>query len=92
MELEGILSLQVLNICDEEPLNNGRILGHLGGSGGVAQVDIPHRFLDACRAVFDEHLALFPSRTSSAAMEQRFQQGVGSRCEAVADFPRMLSQ
>lgn len=39
-----------------------------------------------------EQPAYFPGSTSSEVMDQRFQQLTGSRCEAKADFPRMLSE
>lgn len=75
-------------------LNNGCILGCPGGCGGDVQVDILHRFLDACCAYLEglEQPAYFSGSTSSSVMEQRFQWLIGSRCEAKADFPRMLSQ
>lgn len=50
MVLKSILSLQVLNINDEEPVfieTMERILGRAGGRGGDVQVDILRRFLDA---------------------------------------------
>lgn len=92
----SILSLQVLNINDKElfSLNNRCILGSSGGCGDDVQVDILHCFLRHTLRYLDalEQPAYFPGSTSSAVMDQRFLQLIGSRCEAKSDFPRMLSE
>ena len=52
MELKSILSPQVLNIHDEEPVSIKTMAGFLAILLDVEamEVDIPHSFLDACCA------------------------------------------
>lgn len=96
MELKSILSLQVLNISDEEPvfikqwLHSWLSLWTWRRCPGWHSSAFPRRMLRYLEGL--EQPAYFPGSTSSAVMEQRFQRLIGSRCEAKEDFPWMLSQ
>lgn len=94
MELKCIWSLQVLNINDEflfkQWLHSWLSCWTLKWCPGWHSSPFPRRMLRYLEGL--ELPAYFPGSTSSTVMEERFQWLIGSRCEAKADFPRMLSQ